>query len=152
MAPPGPQPAGSLHDYLFTLCTWKPAGMLQGKPPGPQLLGAARHVFEAHESQPNGCRTQHVPASLRAQLPNVGKLQLALCYPDHLPTNSTIIFQAPRATKSHLQPCDHLPLTCGSTSFVNPSLGDSAMSYIHPACPENPGPLLHCPQRNVSGS
>lgn len=84
--------------------------------------------------KPNGCRTQHVQASLRAQLSNVGKLQLALCYPDHLPTNSTITFQAPHATKSHLQPCDHLPLTCGSTSFVNPSLGDSAMSYVHPAC------------------
>lgn len=109
-------------------------GCRRASPQGPSFWVPARHLFEVQESQPNGCRTQHVAASLRAQLPNVGKLQLELCYPDHLPTNSTITFQAPRATKSHLQPCDHLPPTCGTTSFVNSSLGGSTMSYIHSAC------------------
>lgn len=70
----------------------------------------------------------------RAQLPSVGKLQPALCYPDHLPTTSTITFQAPHATKSHLQPCDHLPPTWGHTSSVNLGLGNSTVSYVHPAC------------------
>lgn len=92
-----------------TTCSHCAPGSLLGccrrNPEGPSFW-----VLLDTSLKPNGCRTQHVQASLRAQLSNVGKLQLALCYPDHLPTNSTITFQAPHATKSHLQPCDHLPL------------------------------------------